>query len=239
MIGKIQIYIQNTKVFFLNTFRIKLINSNNELNYLREQNSLKIRLLEEYIFNIPNFISYIRVFTLPILIYFAKIFYYHPTINLLITLLSLILIIILSDFLDGIVARKLGQETIYGRYLDPICDKITSLILLLMIVNFFNFPLTIYLLLIGREILGVFIGTFIFFKYNIQGKPNIFGKYGVVVVYLNIVWHTTVFLFPTFLFKVQITNFFNILLILVFSIGGYIYIKEFINISKSSFISKR
>ena len=40
------------------------------------------------------------------------------------------LIIVISDFIDGFIARKLGQVTNLGKALDPIADKVCMMAVL-------------------------------------------------------------------------------------------------------------
>ncbi len=95
----------------------------------------------------------------------------------------------LSDFLDGFIARRYNSESIYGKYLDPVCDKIFTIVGILLISAYYDYPIKILYLIIIREFLGVIIGTFLFFKRGFQGEPNIFGKLGVIIVNVNIAFY--------------------------------------------------
>ena len=72
----------------------------------------------EDIFLIPNLITYLRFLLIaPLIITFnleMKSYFY-----------AILFISLLSDFLDGIVARKLNQHSELGKTLDPIADGIT------------------------------------------------------------------------------------------------------------------
>jgi len=71
----------------------------------------------EDIFLIPNLITYLRFLLIaPLIITFnldMKSYFY-----------AILFIALLSDFLDGIVARKLNQHSELGKTLDPIADGI-------------------------------------------------------------------------------------------------------------------
>ena len=72
----------------------------------------------EDIFLIPNLITYLRFLLIaPLIItfYFDMKGYFYV----------ILFISLLSDFLDGIVARKLNQRSELGKALDPIADGIT------------------------------------------------------------------------------------------------------------------
>ena len=73
-------------------------------------------------------------------------------------LTALILFIVASftDFLDGMLARMLGEESKLGELLDPIADKIivaTALILLVMDGTIRNYEVIAAIIILTREIL--------------------------------------------------------------------------------------
>ncbi len=132
----------------------------------------------------------------------------------------------LSDFLDGFIARKYNSESIYGKYLDPVCDKIFTIVGILLISAYYDYPITILYLIVVREFLGVIIGTFLFFKRGFQGEPNIFGKLGVIIVNVNIAFYilarainlendSVVFIMPA------------LILVFVYLVGMLAYLKSY------------
>lgn len=151
--------------------------------------SLKQALSEDYI-NWSNFLSVFRVLLIPPFILLIQAFHEDSTrTDILFYLLFLSLLAIASDFLDGFLARLLKQETMIGQYLDPVCDKIVTVTALGLITMYFGFPLWIFIIYTLREVLGVWGGTFLFFKRGIQGKPNMWGKSGVFVVSISAIWY--------------------------------------------------
>jgi len=60
----------------------------------------------------------------------------------------------ITDWLDGFLARRWGQETRFGAFLDPVADKLMVATVLILIVEFDSSPwLTIpAIVIIGREI---------------------------------------------------------------------------------------
>lgn len=78
------------------------------------------------------------------------------------------LVMALSDALDGLLARRNGQKTKLGAFLDPTADKLlmTSACLLLAshraAVNGFILPSTVVVLIIGKDVL-MFVGFLILF----------------------------------------------------------------------------
>lgn len=94
----------------------------------------------------------------------------------------------LSDALDGFLARRLGESTPLGRYLDPVGDKllITSAVILLSIdttaVHGFRLPSWVPVIAIGKDVLTV-IGFLVVFAATGQFlvQPRVLGKVCTVI----------------------------------------------------------
>jgi cardiolipin synthase len=127
---------------------------------------------------LPNLITLFRFFSTLYLF-----FYYEPDSFNSFNLISLIVVIGLSDSLDGIVARRYNLVSKLGIILDPLTDRIVFVMLLIWLSPFIptNF---IYALLI-REFL-ILIGSFYVLitgsKINVSKK----GKYGTVALFVLI-----------------------------------------------------
>lgn len=67
--------------------------------------------------NIPNSLTILRIFLIPVLVGFLVYAHYSYA---LVTLL----IAALTDGLDGTIARLANQRTQFGAYLDPLADKL-------------------------------------------------------------------------------------------------------------------
>jgi phosphatidylglycerophosphate synthase len=76
-------------------------------------------------------------------------------------LLGLIGLAIVTDVLDGYLARRLDQQTELGRVLDPLTDKIALIVLLAAGVIFRGFPKMLVLLLFYRDIVILVFGTIV------------------------------------------------------------------------------
>ena len=81
--------------------------------------------------NLPNKITITRIFLIPVFvaIYYLQIIPFNFLISAAIFVIASI-----TDFLDGYIARKYKLVTSFGKFLDPIADKVlvsTALIILL------------------------------------------------------------------------------------------------------------
>jgi len=57
-----------------------------------------------------------------------------------------------TDFLDGWLARKLGLVSMFGRFMDPLADKLLVMVTLLQLVRLDRAPAWLVALLLSREI---------------------------------------------------------------------------------------
>ena len=93
---------------------------------------------KEY-FTIPNLMGYFRILMIPVFL----VLYFKEQYPAAFTVLALS---VLSDFLDGKIARRFNMVTDFGKMLDPIADKLTQAMLAIAVT--FRYPLVIWLLLL-------------------------------------------------------------------------------------------
>jgi len=101
---------------------------------------------------IPNILTVGRILIVP----FFVLAFYLPGLYGDLTALILFIVASFTDFLDGMLARLLGEESKLGELLDPIADKIivaTALILLVMDGTIRNYEVIAAIIILTREIL--------------------------------------------------------------------------------------
>ena len=107
-----------------------------------------------------NKITLTRIAMIPFFIYFAA----QPMLNVeeykvgifsfpTCTLIALILFCVASftDFLDGYVARKYNQVTDFGKFVDPLADKLLVCSAMICLVEMGRIPAWIVIVIISRE----------------------------------------------------------------------------------------
>lgn len=84
---------------------------------------------------------------------------------------------ILTDMLDGYLARRLNQRTNLGKILDPIADKtIISAVIIALILSNSSFPLWAFIVVIIRDVLIVIANIFLLHRTQIVGRSDRWGK---------------------------------------------------------------
>ena len=101
---------------------------------------------------IPNILTIGRILLVP----FFVLAFYLPGFYGDLTAFALFVIASFTDFLDGMLARMLGEASQLGELLDPIADKIivaTALILLVMDGTIRHYEVIAAIIILTREIL--------------------------------------------------------------------------------------
>lgn len=98
--------------------------------------------------NIPTQITLSRLLGVPFIFYLLA----QPSPSSHWIALSIFLIVALTDWLDGYLARKFNQVTALGKFLDPLVDKLLILAPLLVFVEWQMIPAWGVFLILGREL---------------------------------------------------------------------------------------
>ena len=113
--------------------------------------------LREEIFNLPNMLTMARITAIPLVMWLmdqsneltegpwsARHAAFWAT--------SLFALAGVTDFLDGWLARILNLQSMFGRFLDPLADKLLVMACLIELVNLDRTPAWLVALLLSREI---------------------------------------------------------------------------------------
>ena len=146
------------------------------------QNNIDDRKIEVSgkLFTISNFISFSRIFIVMPVVYRHYINGY--SVDAIIMLL--IGYGIISDYLDGFVARKTNTISEIGKMIDPISDKIAAGLLFVYTVVIGWVPFWFLWLFIARDILILIGSSFIKLRYGKVAMSTISGKISVNVISL-------------------------------------------------------
>ncbi len=162
------------------------------------------------VFTAPNQLTLLRMVFVPfIVIHMVDGHYFWA--------LLLFIIAGFSDGLDGLLARRLHQQTLLGQYLDPIADKLLLSTMFLVLSILHRIPWKFTVLVFSRDISILAASAVLFaiaglrdFRPSIFGKANTFSQISAVFFVLLLQVYTvkwvwiarTVFLRATFIFTI-------------------------------------
>jgi len=122
--------------------------------------------------NLPNKITLGRIFLVPFIIVFLVVGERVPNY----TAGTIFLAAVLTDWLDGHIARNTQQITALGKLLDPIADKLLISTALIALVQVGRAPAWMVVLIVGRELAITGLRT-VAASQNIIIHASDFGKY--------------------------------------------------------------
>ena len=118
---------------------------------------------KEDLFKIPNILCYIRILLVPIFIFvFLKELYWQSAV--------IVVIASLTDIIDGWIARHFNMVSDWGKFIDPLADKLMQLAMLA--VTIIKVPSVIILVaaFVIKELVLLVIGIWIYHNdYNLPG----------------------------------------------------------------------
>jgi CDP-diacylglycerol--glycerol-3-phosphate 3-phosphatidyltransferase len=128
------------------------------------------------ILNLPNILTMMRIAIIPLL----AVILMSPSRSAGFWAAALFAVASITDWLDGYLARRMGIVTIFGKFLDPIADKLIVMAALIMILPFNRVPAWMVLVILGREII-------------ITGLRGIASSEGVVIQASDLGKYKTIF----------------------------------------------
>ena len=120
---------------------------------------------------LPNYLTMLRVILVPIFV----ILYYKVGVFFSLWAFGAAAF---TDYLDGHIARKTGNITSFGKFLDPLADKLLVISALVVLLKSGPGLITtwMFLIIIGREIVITLIRTYAASRGNVIAATKL-GKY--------------------------------------------------------------
>lgn len=104
--------------------------------------------------NLANKLTIFRMILVPIMVIIPFLGINSEILGIPLTYIIIDIIFIIAsitDKLDGYIARSRNQVTTFGKFLDPIADKILVLAAMIMLVEFGKLPAWIPVIVLARE----------------------------------------------------------------------------------------
>lgn len=127
-----------------------------------------------------------------------------------------------SDLLDGYLARKLDQVSETGKIIDPLADKISVIVISLILLYLGKIPLWFVLIVVFRDLLILGFGIYLDKKKDIRLMSNYPGKIAVFSIGVIILFAVTD---NSFLLKINNYLYFVSLILIFYS--SYLYFIRF------------
>lgn len=135
--------------------------------------------------NLPNKLTLLRVFLIPV---YVVCFYLIKNKELAYTLCGAIFVICsLTDFLDGYLARRDNLVTDFGKFADPLADKIVVITAMLCFVGTGRIEALIAIIVVARELIITSLRTMAALKNRVLaadklGKAKTFTQMIAIIV---------------------------------------------------------
>jgi CDP-diacylglycerol--glycerol-3-phosphate 3-phosphatidyltransferase len=139
--------------------------------------------------NLPNKLTLFRVILIPFFVFFLLAHYFEGYGNYI--ALAIFIVASLTDMLDGKIARKYNLVTDFGKFMDPLADKLLVCSALIGLVELELLPAWIVIIIIAREFIisgfrliasdnGIVIAASYWGKFK-----TVFQMFMVIVLILN------------------------------------------------------
>ncbi|MEP7147194.1 MAG: CDP-alcohol phosphatidyltransferase family protein [bacterium] len=174
--------------------------------------------IKKEFFYVSNLISVLRVILLiPVCYLLLNDFETQHTL-----IIILVLCMYFSDLLDGYLARKLNQVSELGKIIDPLADKISVVMISLILLYLKKIPLWFVLIVVIRDLAIFGFGYYLNKKKDIRLMSNLPGKLAVFSIGLIILFSI---IDSAFLKQVNTYMYFISLALITYS--SYLYFLRF------------
>ena len=99
--------------------------------------------------NVPNFLTILRMCMVPVFVIFLLADVLGPSDQYVAA--ALFILASMTDWLDGYLARKNHQVTVFGKFMDPLADKLLVCSALICLIQLGQLPAWVVIVIISRE----------------------------------------------------------------------------------------
>ena len=95
---------------------------------------------------------------------------------------GVVVVMIISDWIDGYLARRWGEISQWGKILDPLADKVAIGAITLAMVVFKNLPAWLVAGVLMRDVVIFFAGMYLVRRHDVLLTSNFWGKATTLVM---------------------------------------------------------
>ncbi len=134
-------------------------------------------LKKEDIWTIPNVISMLRIALIPFILWC------YCGLQNYVAAMVLIVVSGISDVVDGKIARKFNMVSNFGKFLDPVADKMTQGTLIICLISRYKWMTALIVFFILKEAIMFLAGYIVFKNTDSVNSAKWHGKLSTVVLY--------------------------------------------------------
>lgn len=138
---------------------------------------IKSRLNKKDIFTIPNILSFFRILLIPVIV----VLYCHYKFYVAST--AVIVFSGITDIIDGKIARKYNMISDFGKFIDPVADKLTQAAMLFCLVIRYKWVIALIILMAIKEATLFIGGCFVLKKTDTINSAKWYGKFSTFIMY--------------------------------------------------------
>jgi cardiolipin synthase (CMP-forming) len=134
------------------------------------------------VFTIPNVISFVRIAAIP-LVWVLIVDEDTTTIGLIV-----FGVVVATDWVDGLIARRTGQVSELGRILDPVADRLVVTAGVIALVIRGAFPLWAAVAIVARDVAVLIVGAIVLSRRRVRIDVRWIGKLATFSLMTAIAW---------------------------------------------------
>ena len=181
---------------------------------------------------LPNILTCVRVLLIPVFMVLA----YQNNMPCDIAALIVYVVACLTDYVDGYLARKNNQVTNFGKFMDPVADKLLVMAALLIFIEDGTNPAWAVAIILGREFI-VSALRMVAASEGLVIAANMWGKAKTMITMI-----TLIFLLcpigPILLGPVSLQDIMIWITVIITAISGTTYITDNFAVIKDGFTQK-
>ena len=139
--------------------------------------------VKEEFFTIPNLLSVFRILLIPVIVY-LYCFEKNDFWTFVVVVFSA-----LTDVVDGYIARRFNMITDFGRFIDPVADKATQIVVFVCLTTRFPLMWIPAIVLLIKEVGSLILRMIVYKETELVDGAKWHGKVSTSIVILIVVIH--------------------------------------------------